>query len=158
MAEEPSLLRGQLGLSKHISGLLTGGGVHVEVLEEDLGAAGWTELDFIEYDDGFAGVQLGGVECGKIGKEHVKVVLVVLEQVFDIVSYLEEVYEDIAFVFILGKFFHDVALAHTAGAFYHHGGFTFPLVFPEEQLVVNLSFHHGIKVLYTLYLHEIKLC
>jgi len=40
MADEPSLLRGQLSLGKHISGLLASGGVHVEVLEEDLGAAG----------------------------------------------------------------------------------------------------------------------
>jgi hypothetical protein len=40
MADEPSLLGGQLSLGKHISGLLASGGVHVEVLEEDLGAAG----------------------------------------------------------------------------------------------------------------------
>ena len=40
MADEPSLLGGQHSLCKHISGLLACGGVHVEVLEEDLGAAG----------------------------------------------------------------------------------------------------------------------
>ena len=40
MAEETSLLGGQFSLGKHISGLLASGGVHVEVLEEDLGAAG----------------------------------------------------------------------------------------------------------------------
>ena len=34
------LLIGQLGLGQHFSGLLTSNGVHVEVLEEDLGATG----------------------------------------------------------------------------------------------------------------------
>ena len=34
------LLAGELGQGQHFSGLLTGSGVHVEVLEEDLGATG----------------------------------------------------------------------------------------------------------------------
>ena len=40
MAERECLLLAQLGLGQDFSGLLTGGGVHVEVLEEDLGATG----------------------------------------------------------------------------------------------------------------------
>ena len=40
MAECECLLLAQFGLGQHFSGLLTGGGVHVEVLEEDLGATG----------------------------------------------------------------------------------------------------------------------
>ena len=40
MAEGECLLLAQLGLGQHFSGLLTCGGVHVEVLEEDLGATG----------------------------------------------------------------------------------------------------------------------
>ena len=40
MTEGGRLLLAQLGLGQHFSGLLTGGGVHVEVLEEDLGASG----------------------------------------------------------------------------------------------------------------------
>ena len=40
MAEGECLLLAQFGLGQHVSGLLTGGGVHVEILEEDLGAAG----------------------------------------------------------------------------------------------------------------------
>ncbi len=37
MAEGECFLLAQLGLGQHFSGLLTGGGVHEEVLEEDLG-------------------------------------------------------------------------------------------------------------------------
>jgi len=40
MAEGECLLLAQLGLGQYFSGLLTGGGVDVEVLEEDLGATG----------------------------------------------------------------------------------------------------------------------
>lgn len=40
MAEGECLLLAQLGLGQDFSGLFTGGGVHVEVLEEDLGATG----------------------------------------------------------------------------------------------------------------------
>ena len=40
------LLLAQLGLGQHFSGLLTGGGVHVEVLEEDLGATGGRSATF----------------------------------------------------------------------------------------------------------------
>ena len=40
MAEGECLLLAQLGLGQHFSGLFTGGGVRVEVLEEDLGATG----------------------------------------------------------------------------------------------------------------------
>ena len=40
MAECECLLLAQLGLGQHFSGLLTGCGVHVEVLEEDFRATG----------------------------------------------------------------------------------------------------------------------
>ena len=40
MAEGECLLLAQLGLGQYFSGLLTGGGVDVEVLEKDLGAIG----------------------------------------------------------------------------------------------------------------------
>lgn len=40
------LLAGKFTLSEDISGLLTGGGVHVEVLEEDLGATGGRSATF----------------------------------------------------------------------------------------------------------------
>ncbi len=46
MAEGECLLLAQLGLGQHFSGLLTGGGVHVEVLEEDLGATGGRSATF----------------------------------------------------------------------------------------------------------------
>lgn len=72
-------------------------------------------------DDGLPGIELGREVGAQVCEEHVQVVLVVLEKVFDVVPNLEEVYEDVALVFFLGEFLDDVALAHAAGAFYHHG-------------------------------------
>ena len=47
-------------------------------------------------------------------------------------------------------------LTHTSGTFYHHGRLALTLLFPQDQLVVNLSFHHVIKFDYIECLHEIK--
>ena len=72
--------------------------------------------------------------------------LVKAEANLDVIADLEEVNQDIALVFLLGKLPHDIALAHTSGTFYHHGRLAFTLGFPKQQLVVDLSFHHEIKL------------
>ena len=62
------LLLAQLGLSQHFSRLLTGGGVHVEVLEEDLGATGGWSATF----GVVLGLEVDGVHSAKLISDPVR--------------------------------------------------------------------------------------
>ena len=42
-----------------------------------------TELYLVKHDDGLTGIQLGEGIGTQIGKEHIKIILVVLEKVYD---------------------------------------------------------------------------